>query len=269
MYMSIGEQKDMGITASRDSGKPRYLQIAEDLAQQIRTGVLAPGEKVPSESELMTRYSVSQGTARKAVAELRPTGLIDTLHGKGSFVKSQPPVRRKSSDRFRRSHRRAGKAAYIAESEQAGKTPGVTVLYIGPTDATGEIAERLGVPAGTKVLARRRLYFSNGTPTEEATSYLPWDIAKDIPELFAENPGGGGIYARLEDNGHVLKEFTETVRARLATKQEIGMLTLSPGSPVIHLTRSAESEAGRVVEVCDTIMAADQFVLDYRIPAGD
>ncbi|MFI5803566.1 GntR family transcriptional regulator [Streptomyces sp. NPDC051561] len=259
----------MGITASKDSGKPRYLQIAEDLAQQIKAGVLAPGEKVPSESELMSRYGVSQGTARKAVAELRPTGLIDTLHGKGSFVKSQPPVRRKSSDRFRRSHRRAGKAAYLAESEQAGKTPGVTVLYVGPADATGEIAERLGVDPGTKVLSRRRLYFSDGTPTEEATSYLPWDIAKDIPELFEENPGGGGIYARLEDNGHTLKEFTETVRARLATKQEIGSLALSPGSPVIHLTRSAESEAGRVVEVCDTIMAADQFVLDYRIPAGD
>ncbi|MFH8679254.1 GntR family transcriptional regulator [Streptomyces lydicus] len=259
----------MGTAASRDSGQPRYLQIAEDLAQQIRSGVLAPGTKVPSESELMARYSVSQGTARKAVAELRPTGLIDTHHGKGSFVKSQPPVRRKSSDRFRRSHRKAGKAAYLAESEQAGKTAGVTVLYVGPTEAPEEIAERLGVSAGTKVLARRRLYFSNGTPTEEATSYLPWDIAEEIPELLAENPGGGGIYARLEEHGHMLKEFTETVRARLATKQETGALSLSPGSPVIHLVRNAESEDGRVVEVCDTVMAADQFVLDYRIPAGD
>ncbi|MCW7986055.1 GntR family transcriptional regulator [Streptomyces platensis subsp. clarensis] len=259
----------MGTAASRDSGQPRYLQIAEDLAQQIRSGALAPGTKVPSESELMARYAVSQGTARKAVAELRPTGLIDTHHGKGSFVKSQPPVRRKSSDRFRRSHRKAGKAAYLAESEQAGKTAGVTVLYVGPTEAPEEIAERLGVAAGTKVLARRRLYFSNGTPTEEATSYLPWDIAEDIPELLAENPGGGGIYARLEENGHMLKEFTETVRARLATKQETGTLSLSPGSPVIHLVRNAESEDGRVVEVCDTVMAADQFVLDYRIPAGD
>ncbi|MGY4974046.1 GntR family transcriptional regulator [Streptomyces nigrescens] len=259
----------MGTAASRDSGQPRYLQIAEDLAQQIRSGFLAPGTKVPSESELMARYSVSQGTARKAVAELRPTGLIDTHHGKGSFVKSQPPVRRKSSDRFRRSHRKAGKAAYLAESEQAGKTAGVTVLYVGPTEAPAEIAERLDVPAGTKVLARRRLYFSNGTPTEEATSYLPWDIAEEIPELLAENPGGGGIYARLEENGHMLKEFTETVRARLATKQETSALSLSPGSPVIHLVRNAESEHGRVVEVCDTVMAADQFVLDYRIPAGD
>ncbi|MDT0323763.1 UTRA domain-containing protein, partial [Streptomyces millisiae] len=94
-------------------------------------------------------------------------------------------------------------------------------------------------------------------------------VVKDIPEMFAENPGGGGIYARLEDHGHTLSEFSETVRARLATKAEASALALSPGSPVIHLVRNAETESGRVVEVCDTIMAADRFVLDYRFPAAD
>ncbi|WP_035800549.1 GntR family transcriptional regulator [Kitasatospora mediocidica] len=255
--------------STRETSSPRYLQIAEELAEQIDKGILPPGAKIPSESELMDRYKVAPGTARKAVAELRTTGRIETHHGRGSYVKSRPPVDRRSSDRFRRSHRNAGKAAYIAETEQAGAKPSVRVLYIGPTEAPADIADRLGVPHDAQVLARRRLYFRDGTPTEEATSYLPWDIAKDIPELFSENPGGGGIYARLEENGHTLAEFTETVRARLATKPETTALSLSPGTPVFHLTRNAISEAGRVVEVCDTLMAADQFVLDYRIPATD
>ncbi|MFK0221919.1 GntR family transcriptional regulator [Streptomyces vinaceus] len=259
----------MSPTPSRDSGKPRYLQIADDLGQQIRNNILRPGEQVPSESELMERYGVSQGTVRKAMTELRTTGLIVTHHGKGSYVRSRPPVQRKSSERFRRSHRLAGKAAYLAEAEQSGSTPSVRVLYIGPIEAPEEIAQRLSVPVGAKVLARRRLYFSDGIPTEEATSYLPWDISNDIPELFAENPGGGGIYARLEEHGHTLAEFGETVRVRLASKAETAALSLSPGSPIIHLTRDARAHDGRVVEVCDTLMAADQFVLDYRIPAGD
>ncbi|MFC5908090.1 GntR family transcriptional regulator [Streptacidiphilus monticola] len=255
--------------SNRESAAPRYLQIADELAQQIQNGILAPGAQVPSEAELMDRYKVAPGTVRKAVAELRASGLVETHHGRGSFVKSRPPVSRKSSDRFRRSHRKAGKAAYIAEAEQAGAVPLVRVLYVGPVDAPDDVAERLGVQSGAQVLARRRLYFSDGVPTEEATSYLPWDIAKDIPELFAENPGGGGIYARLEEHGHELEEFSETVRARLATKAEAVALSLSPGSPVIHLTRNAYSTQGRVVEVCDTLMAADQFILDYRIPARD
>lgn len=178
-------------------------------------------------------------------------------------------MQRKSSDRFRRAHRLAGKAAYLAEAEQSGGTPSVNVLFVGPVDAPADIAERLNVPAGSKVLARKRRYFRDGTPTEEATSYLPWDVVKDIPETFAENPGGGGIYARLEEHGHTLAEFTETVRARLATKAETVALALSPGSPVFHLVRDAVTDAGRVVEVCDTIMAADQFVLDYRFAARD
>ncbi|MFD4532430.1 GntR family transcriptional regulator [Kitasatospora sp. NPDC058397] len=251
------------------TAKAKYQQIADDLASQIRSGVLAPGAAIPSEAELMERYGVASGTVRKAVAELRTTQLIETHHGRGSFVRSRPPVQRKSSDRFRRAHRLAGKAAYLAEAEQSGGKPSVNVLFVGPVDAPEEIAERLNVPAGSKVLARKRRYFRDGTPTEEATSYLPWDVVKDIPETFAENPGGGGIYARLEEHGHTLAEFTETVRARLATKAETAALALSPGSPVIHLVRDAVTNDGRVVEVCDTVMAADQFVLDYRFAARD
>ncbi|MER5463462.1 GntR family transcriptional regulator [Streptomyces sp. NPDC002668] len=259
----------MGTAVGGGTNGPRYVQIADDIIKQIRAGVLKPGDMVPSESELVERYGVSGGTIRKAMVEVRASGLVDTRHGKGSIVKDRPPVRLRSSDRFRASHRRGGKAAYLAESEQSGATAKVSVLYIGPTEAPDDIAERLDVEAGTQVLARRRLYFRNGTPVETATSYLPWDVVKDIPELFAENPGPGGIYARLEGNGHVFAEFVETLQARPAAKAEASQLALSPGAPVVHLIREAVTEEGRVVEVCDTLMAADQFVFSYRIPAAD
>ncbi|MFD7643103.1 GntR family transcriptional regulator [Kitasatospora sp. NPDC059795] len=249
------------------TAKAKYQQIADDLSTQIRSGALAPGAAVPSESELMKRYGVASGTVRKAVGELRTTQPIETHHGRGSFVRSRPPVQRKSSDRFRRAHRLAGKAAYLAEAEQSGGVSSVNVLFVGPTPAPPEIAERLEAPVGAQVLARKRRYFRDGTPTEEATSYLPWDVVKDIPEMFAENPGGGGIYARLEEHDYGLAEFTETAQVRLATKAESPSLALSPGSPVIHLVRNATTSAGHVVEVCDTVMAADQFVLDYRFAA--
>ncbi|WP_411089263.1 GntR family transcriptional regulator [Streptomyces sp. 061-3] len=259
----------MGTAVGGGRAVPRYVQIADEIIQQIRAGVLNPGDLVPSESELVERYGVSGGTIRKAMVEVRASGLVDTRHGKGSIVKDRPPVRLRSSDRFRASHRRGGKAAYLAESAQSGAAAKVSVLYIGPMEAPEAIAERLDVPAGTQVLARRRLYFRNGVPVETATSYLPWDVVKDIPELFAENPGPGGIYARLEDDGHTFAEFVETLQARPAAKAEASELALSPGAPVVHLLRDAVTDAGRVVEVCDTLMAADQFVFEYRIPASD
>ncbi|NJP64792.1 GntR family transcriptional regulator [Streptomyces spiramenti] len=259
----------MGTPSTRDSGKPVYLQIADDLAEQIRTGTLSAGDKLPSESELMKRYGVVAGTTRRAVAELRSLDLAETHHGKGTFVKRRPTHQRKAADRFRRSHRKAGKAAFLAESEQMGSSSSVEVLHVGRMPAPDSVAELLDLSPASAVLVRRRLYFRDGTPTEEATSYLPWDVVSDIPEMHQDNPGGGGIYARLEDHGHTLGSFHETVRARLASKEERGRLKLSPGAPILHLTRVAKTEEGQAVEVCDTVMAADLWSLDYIVPAED
>ncbi|MEU4492613.1 GntR family transcriptional regulator [Streptomyces sp. NPDC023998] len=66
---------------------PKYATIADELAEEIRAGVLAPGELVPSETALMERYGVASGTVRRAMAELRTRGVIETRHGAGSFVR--------------------------------------------------------------------------------------------------------------------------------------------------------------------------------------
>ena len=117
-------------------------------------------------------------------------------------------------------------------------------------------------------ISRRRRYLLDGKPVEFATSYLPLDIARGT-QIAEPNPGPGGIYARLEDHGHEFAEFVETLQARLATKAEASELALSPGASVVHLIREARTTEDRVVEVCDTLMAADQFVFSYRIPAFD
>ncbi len=48
---------------------------------------------------------------------------------------------------------------------------------------------------------------------------------------------------------------------------ETRALRLAPGIPVFHLIRTAYDTDGRAVEVCDTIMAADAYVLAYSLPA--
>ncbi|MGM9337647.1 GntR family transcriptional regulator, partial [Streptomyces murinus] len=130
----------MGTAAGEVGSGPRYVQIADEIVQQIRAGVLKPGDMVPSESELVDRYGVSGGTIRKAMVEVRASGLVETRHGKGSIVKDRPPVRHRSSDRFRRSLRQGGQAAYLAESAQSGAAAKVSVLYVGPIEAPEDAA---------------------------------------------------------------------------------------------------------------------------------
>lgn len=63
-----------------------YKQIAEDLAAQIRAGVLRPGDRVSSEHELAEQYSVSVITTKSALNTLADQGVLVRKRGKGSFV---------------------------------------------------------------------------------------------------------------------------------------------------------------------------------------
>src|SRR5690606_5630521 len=143
-----------------------------------------------------------------------------------------------------------------------GRAADVEVLEVGPAKAPEDVAERLHVRANAKVLVRRRRYLADGFPMELATSYVPWKFAEGTP-MTEPNPGPGGIYARLEEGGHRLRSFAEEVTARMPTPGEARSLRLGPGVPVIVVVRTAVDTDGVPVEVCDTVMAADRYVLSY------
>jgi DNA-binding GntR family transcriptional regulator len=69
------------------SGTPAYVQVAADLRSQIESGVLQPGQQIPSNSQLRSIYSVSNTVVRDAVNELRRAGLVVGQQGKGVFVR--------------------------------------------------------------------------------------------------------------------------------------------------------------------------------------
>jgi DNA-binding GntR family transcriptional regulator len=69
------------------TGRPGYLQIADDLRTQIRTGALAPGTALPSTAQLCQRYDVSASVVKAAISVLRTEGLIVGQQGKGVFVR--------------------------------------------------------------------------------------------------------------------------------------------------------------------------------------
>ncbi|MFT9477035.1 GntR family transcriptional regulator [Streptomyces sp. OE57] len=247
------------------SDRAVFRQIADALREAIDKGRFREGDKLPSETELVEHFGVSRMTVRNALSLLQQEGLAVSEHGKGVFVRPRPPVRRLASDRFARRHRDQGKAAFTVEAEAAGSRPEVDSLEVKEERPSPDISARLGSPR--KVLARRRRYLLDGRPVEFATSYLPLDLARNTP-IAQPNPGPGGIYARLEEMGHRLDHFDEEIRARMPSPAEVRTLQLASGVPVIHLVRTAYDSEGRAVEVCDTVMAADAYVLAYQLPAN-
>lgn len=250
----------------RADDRPPYRQIAAMLRDAIRSGALGPGEKLPSEAALIEHFGVARMTARQAIQELRGEGLVVAEHGRGVFVRPMPPVRRLASDRFARKHRTAGKAAFLVEADKVGYQAGVDRISVTRGTASKEIAERLRLAPDSEVVIRARRYLANGRPVEMATSYIPVDFAVET-KIEQVDTGPGGIYARLEETGHVLARFTEEVGARMPTPDERRGLEIGDGVPVLLVVRTAYDIDDVAVEVCDTVKVAPAYLLEYEFAA--
>ena len=183
------------------SGVPAYRQMADRLRERIASGELAPGDRVPSEAELMETYSAARATVRQAIGVLRTEGLVVAEQGRGAFVRSRPPVRRLASDRFARRHRRRGQGGVRggdggpATGGRGAGSRGLCRTGRGRPAARGSGGRQGAAPVPP--LPRRRA--ADG----DRTSYIPWALAEGTA-MVESNPGPGGIYARIEEQGRRL-----------------------------------------------------------------
>src|SRR5208283_3855663 len=69
------------------SGKPVYLQLADQIRYAAASGSLRPGDPLPSIRPLAEELRVNRNTIAKAYTELESQGVIETLPGKGCFLK--------------------------------------------------------------------------------------------------------------------------------------------------------------------------------------
>ena len=77
------------------SGKPVYLQVVDQIKAAAASGVLKPGEALPCIRPLAEELRVNRNTIAKAYSELESLGVIETLQGKGCFLKeNHSPLRK-------------------------------------------------------------------------------------------------------------------------------------------------------------------------------
>ncbi|WP_248959833.1 GntR family transcriptional regulator [Sphaerisporangium perillae] len=74
----------------QNTGRPGYLQIADELRGQIKSGALPAGQALPSIAQLCQRYEVSASVVKSAISVLRTEGFVIGQQGKGVFVRERP-----------------------------------------------------------------------------------------------------------------------------------------------------------------------------------
>ncbi|AJZ82517.1 GntR family transcriptional regulator [Streptomyces sp. AgN23] len=237
-----------------------YQQVAAEIRSGIATGEYKPGAPLPSETQLIERYKVSRPTVRKAIAALRAEGLIEVIHGKGSYVRARPAP----AVTIERSITRTGKT--FRTGHHAWEQAEEPTVY--RTTTTAITAPLLGVEEGEALFGVDRLLTDPATGTRALHRVLiPFATADEAKEL-AEAPDTEPeqIYAVLTAAGNKLT-WHETVSARMPLPDERSALETPDATPILHTTRVTHGTDERPLILEELRTSADRAQLAYRITA--
>lgn len=248
--------------------RPLYQQLAAQLREQIHSGALAPGDRMPTEGQLEQMFGTSRNTVRLALNVLRAEGLLSSQQGRGTFVRPNPPARYYASLTGSRSKRLKADRRYDTFSQQIraqGKTPHQvsTVEVIG---ADAEIGAHLAIEEGQPIAVRRRVMYADGEPLQLGDSFYPLAIVEgskimnpqDVPE---------GTDQVLDDLGHTPTRYEDEITWRMPTIDEATKLHLGQGIPIGRLLRTTFDQNDLAVEAYLVILPADRHVLLYEVSA--
>ncbi|MFF1422005.1 GntR family transcriptional regulator [Streptomyces sp. NPDC058280] len=243
---------------------PKYQRIADALREAIQAGEYGAGARLPGENDLMATYGVARMTARQALGVLQNEGIAESRKGAGVFVRSFRPLRRRGVERLARERWGAGRSVWSADIED--RTLVVDQVGVTEEPAPERIARVLDLAPGDAVCVRNRRFVLDGKPVLLATSFLPAGLVAGSA-ITRRDTGPGGTYARLGELGFDPVHFREEVRSRMPSQDEADRLSLSPGTPVMLICRTAFAAEGRPVEVNEMTLDSASYVLEYDFDA--
>jgi len=227
---------------------PLYRQIKELLLQSLDRGEWKPGELIPSEIDLASRFQVSQGTVRKAVDELAAEHLLLRRQGKGTFVATHHEARVRY--RFLR---------LAADDESEGGRAESTALECKRVRAPADVARALELRAGETVVMIRRLLTMNQRPTVLDDIWLQGALFRGLSlELLTANKAP--LYGLFETEfGVSMVRADEKIRAVGAPVEVAGLLGIELGTPLLQVDRVSYTYGDRPVEVRRGLYLTDHY----------
>ena len=255
--------------------EPLYRQISLALRRQIESGELPSGAKLPTEDQLIDQHKASRNTVRAAIKELVSLNLVETRHGKGSFVAEQvkPIVTTLTSDPKTSSGSGDG-LVYIAEVAQSGRVAEPGPVRVAVESAQGSVADSLRIPEGSDVIARSQSRFIDGRPWSRQTSFYPSELAKRATALLGAQSIEEGTVAYLRDYGVDQVGYQDGIEVRMPDPDEANFFGLPDDGrvQVFEIFRVAYDQNSNPFRLTVTVYRADRnrFLVNVGdVPASE
>ena len=229
---------------------PYYRWLEEILRDEIAQGVYKPGDALPTEHELMRRYSLSSTTVRRAVRDLVLEGWIYRKAGKGTFVK-----------RDKLAERLARLTSFAEEMQSRNITPQFKLVCAKLTTPPFDIRRALKLTPQQQAYLIERIQIANGEPIALARGYWCCEIGE---RLAQQDLNRIPLYETVETVLHTpLVEADESISASVADADIARKLGIARNAPLLVRRRVTYTTEMRPVEHTTTFYRADRY--EYKI----
>jgi GntR family transcriptional regulator len=223
-----------------------YLRIKDWLRGAIEKGEYRPGDRIPSEHELMKRFGVSRATIRQAISELVLEGWLYRVQGSGTYVAR--PKYRQTLSRL---------TSFTEDMQLLGLTPRSRLLLCQVEGADEKIAAALDIPPGEEVVRIERLRFADEEPMALNTSVIPRRLVPGLEEMDLET---GSLYEILEVRyGLILSRAEQTLEPALADPYAAELLGVRVGAPLLLVEGVVYLKNGTPLEWVRILYRGDRY----------
>ena len=206
----------------KSAAEPIYQQIKKTISDRISNGDWAAGQKLPSENDLVAALDVSRMTINRALRELTQQGLINRVHGLGSFVADRPR------------HASLIELQDIAlEIAENGKRHSSRNIVLDRRLADTEIAAQMQLPVDSEVYFLSAVHLQDDLPIQFENRYVNPDLVPDfIHQDFTQKTSTAYLLQQFRPD-----EMEHIVRAVVAGAAISKLLKIERDEPCLQLNR--------------------------------
>ena len=225
---------------------PLYFQLAEQFRERIESGLLKPGDQLPSERELGEEFGISRMTARQAIMYLVRHGKLVVKPGIGTFV-AEPKL----------THDTLHLLGFTEEMFSHGQAATSQVLEQSLVIPPAPVAARLGLKDNEEAIKLVRLRLTDDTPLLLETVYIPQTLAAGLER---EDLSKASLYGVLEQRfGLHLERAQQTMEVTTANEDESLLFDIPLGATMLLLEGTTYTGEGQPVEAFKAIYRGDKF----------
>lgn len=237
-----------GEVLPRGDGIAVWRRIADWIRSEVAAGTLGVDSRLPSETDLASKFSVNRHTVRRALAALAEEGLVRSAQGRGTFVEAG-----------RLAYPIGARTRFTEILAAEGHVAGGELVDAMTVAATPLIAERLNIPAQAPVVCVKIRRLVDGTPVSISLNYLPLPRFAGFAVSFAQM---GAVTPALAACGVVdYRRLQTRVRARASSIEEAREIGVDRGS-ILLVTESLNVDVDGVpIQFTQALFAADRIEL--------